>query len=169
MRAVGPVAVQAIRAAASAIRAVTPAGAALPIATRPAPAATHAVGRDDRNTAELLGSDTVGRPPAHGSILDVLTAALALVSREVDRLLNRRSTSGAILHRVGHRGRQTGCGGEQYGRLQRRQRLGTGHTANMAVTAGSSNLTGWTVEFDTRRRSPTSGTARSPATPERTT
>ena len=46
---------------------------------------------------------------------------------------------------------------------------GTGHTANMAVTAGSSNLTGWTVEFDTRRRSPTSGTARSPATPERTT
>ncbi|MFN8073364.1 MAG: cellulase family glycosylhydrolase [Mycobacterium sp.] len=145
-----PVAVQAIRAAASAIRAVTPAGAALPIATRPAPAATmpSAV-----MTATPLNSS--GQTPsgaAAGARLnpfDVLTAALALVSREVDRLLNRRSTSGAITTALGTAAVKPAAAAGNTVVYSVVNDWGTGHTANMAVTAGSSNLTGWTVEFDT--------------------
>ena len=46
---------------------------------------------------------------------------------------------------------------------------GSGHTAAMTVNAGSSALNGWTVEFDSPRRSRTSGTHRSPVMSARTT
>lgn len=77
--------------------------------------------------------------------LDIVTAAVSLASRELNRIGSGRTSLA--------RPAATAAGGTTatgpIAAFRSVSNWGFGHTANMTVTAGSTNLSGWTVEFDT--------------------
>ena len=146
-----PVRTPVVSAAVPGVRAFTPAAiAAALVNVRPAPvaAAPSAVVA----AAPLLSS--TGTPAgaegrARVTPFDVVTAALALFSQEVDRVFNRRTTAGlatTALSRAVVKPAATIGNTVAYSVVND---WGSGHNANIALTAGPTALSTWTVEFDT--------------------
>jgi len=133
------------------IRTITSAIASV-VATTPRPAPL-AVMPSAVMTAAPLPSVTGSPAGAAGAErinpFDVVTAALALVSQEIERMVGRRSTASVAttaLSGATVRPAATTSSTVAYSVVND---WGSGHTANMALTAGSGGLTKWTVEFDT--------------------
>jgi chitinase len=144
-----PVALPVVRALAQAIRAVASAAAPGPAGTRPSPMAATPTAIMTAAPLNSTGPTPSGAAGARVNPLDIVTAALALVSQEIDRLLNRRSTASVAttaLSTAAVKAAATTGNTVTYSVVND---WGTGHTANMALTAGPTNLTSWSVEFDT--------------------
>jgi aryl-phospho-beta-D-glucosidase BglC (GH1 family) len=143
-----PVALPAAPPTSPAAVSVTPfAAAALPVTAHAIPVALEAKPSAFMTATPLKSAVVAPSSASSGATVnpvDIVTAALALVSREINRVVSNRTALvrpsattavGAVTNPVAT--------------YSVASNWGSGHTANVAVTAGSTKLTGWTVEFDT--------------------
>ncbi len=139
---------------------VAPATGPAPAAAAPAPAPAPATIMTAAALPTSPSTPTGATGVAAVNPFQVLTAALALVRQELDQALNRKfataagpvaaatgPAAGPAAAATGPAAAATSTGNTVSYRVG--LDWGWGHIANMALTAGSSNLSGWTVEFDT--------------------